>query len=451
MAVAQAAGADPANGGRVALVDASLDASLALLHDNGDVVPGLQELVELHRTARPDPEQVRASLWAYPDRGYDLLPGLRRHRDWTALRPRALEATLTSLRRTYATVVADADADLEGEAETGSLDVEDRNGCARLLTTTADVVVVTGGDGVVGLHRLVRNLAELVGHGVDPERLLPVVNRAPRSPHRRSELARAIAVLLGELAPGTATVSPLMVPHRRDLDAIQLDGSPLPRTFCAPFGAAVTAVLDRVGDTHLGRTTSPSRCRCDPGPSGSEVRRDLVYDHLDTDGLTPLAELEQAVQARAKDIALDMATARRPVHAAGPDRRRARPLGRRRPAGPTELRAHQPDAGRRTGVEEPGRLRPPHRAARRPGRVGDRDQLALRGLRQAPQRPRRVPPRGVPRRRPRQPDLDQAPRRLVHQPSQARRQRGPAGRPARRRRPGSTSSTATWPGADTSW
>ena len=150
MAIAQAAGADPANGGRVALVDASLDASLALLHDNGDVVPGLQELVELHRTARPDPEQVRASLWAYPDRGYDLLPGLRRHRDWTALRPRALEATVTSLRRTYATVVADTDADLEGEADTGSLDVEDRNGCARLLTTTADVVVVTGGDGVVG-------------------------------------------------------------------------------------------------------------------------------------------------------------------------------------------------------------------------------------------------------------------------------------------------------------
>ena len=31
-------------------------------------------------------------------------------------------------------------------------------------------------------------------------------------------------------------------------------------------------------------------------------------DHLDTDGPTPLAELEQAVQARAKDIALDMAT-----------------------------------------------------------------------------------------------------------------------------------------------
>jgi MinD-like ATPase involved in chromosome partitioning or flagellar assembly len=248
MAIAQAAGADPANGGRVALVDAALDASLALLHDNGDVVPGLQELVELHRTRRPDPDQVRGSLWACPERGYDLLPGLRRHRDWTALRPRALAATITSLRRSYATVVADAEADLEGEAETGSLDIEDRNACARVVTTAADVVVVTGVDGVVGVHRLVRTLAALIAHGVDPARLLPVVNRAPRSPRRRAETARTVALLLGELVPGAATVGPLMVPARRDLEAIQLDGSPLPRVFCVPLGEAVAAVVDRAGE-----------------------------------------------------------------------------------------------------------------------------------------------------------------------------------------------------------
>jgi len=248
MAVAQAAAADPANGGRVALVDASLDASLALLHDNGDVVPGLQELVELHRTGRPDAERVRSSLWAHPDRGYDILPGLRRHRDWTVLRPRALGATVTSLRRAYATVVADTDPDLEGEAETGSLDVEDRNACARLLTSAADVVVVTGTSDVVGIHRLVRNLAALAAHGVDPGRLLPVITRAPRAPHRRAESSRAVALLLGELSPGTATVAPLMVPSRRDLDALHLDGSPLPRALVGPIGAAVTAVLDRSGE-----------------------------------------------------------------------------------------------------------------------------------------------------------------------------------------------------------
>lgn len=248
MGIAQAAGADPANGGRVALVDGALDASLALLHDNGDVVPGLQELVELHRASRPDVEQVRRSMWACPDRGYDLLPGLRRHRDWTALRPRALEATVASLRRTYATVVADADTDVEGEAETGSLDIEDRNACARLLTASADVVVVTGTVGVVGVHRLVRTLAALAAHGVEPGRLLPVVSRAPRLPQRRAEVARAVALLLGELSPGTATVGPLMVPTRRDVEASQHDGSPLPRAFVVPLGAAVAAVLDRTGE-----------------------------------------------------------------------------------------------------------------------------------------------------------------------------------------------------------
>jgi hypothetical protein len=268
MAVAQAAGADPANGGRVALIDAALDASLALLHDNGDVVPGLQELVELHRTGRPDPTQVRSSLWAFPDRGYDLLPGLRRHRDWTVLRPRALDAALTSLRRSYATVVADTDPDLEGEPETGSLDIEDRNACARLLTATADVVVVTGTGDLVGVHRLVRNLAALATHDVDPRRLLPVISRPPRGPQRRAELSRSIALLLGELAPGTATVAPLMVPTRRDLDPLIVDGSPLPRSLVTPIGSAVAAVLERAGE-RIGSTLADAPVPVRPGSLGT--------------------------------------------------------------------------------------------------------------------------------------------------------------------------------------
>ena len=102
--------------------------------------------------------------------------------------PASARRHLASLRRTYAVVVADTEADLEGEAETGSLDIEDRNACARLLTAAADIVVVTGTGGLVGVHRLVRTLAALAAHGVDPARLLPVVTRAPRSPHRRAEL-----------------------------------------------------------------------------------------------------------------------------------------------------------------------------------------------------------------------------------------------------------------------
>jgi len=266
MAVAHAAGADPTNAGRVALVDAALDASQAVLHHTGDVVPGLQELVELHRTSRPDTATVRSGLWAFPERGYDLLPGLRRHRDWTALRPRALAAAVSSLRRAYATVVADTDADLEGEAETGSLDVEDRNACARTLVAEADVVVVTGSDGPAGVHRLVRALGEVVAHGTEPERILPVVVRAPRAPHRRAELARTVAILLGELSPGTSTVSPLMVPTRRELDGVLLDGSPLPRALWAPIGAAVDAVAQRAGGPRSPADDEPVPIR--PGSLG---------------------------------------------------------------------------------------------------------------------------------------------------------------------------------------
>jgi MinD-like ATPase involved in chromosome partitioning or flagellar assembly len=246
-AVAQGLGADPARSGRVALVDACLDADLALLHDTGDVVPGLQELVELHRTGRADADQLRSMLWELPGRGYDLLAGLRRHRDWTVLRPRALESAVASLRRSYAVVVADTDPDLEGEDETGSPDVEDRNACARLLTSTADVVVVVGTDGVPGLHRMVRLLADLLDHGVPDDRLLPVLNRAPRSPRRRSEAAQAAARLLGELVPGAAVASPLPVPLRRELPALQLDAAALPATLCASLAAAVDAVAERAG------------------------------------------------------------------------------------------------------------------------------------------------------------------------------------------------------------
>ncbi|HEY6530828.1 MAG TPA: hypothetical protein VIY72_00895 [Acidimicrobiales bacterium] len=265
-AVAQAIAADATLAGRVALVDACRYASLALLHDTGDVVPGLQELVELHRTRRPDGDQVRSCLWPFPDRGYDLLPGLRRHRDWTSLRPRAMEGTVASLSSTYAVVVADTDADLEGQAETGSLDIEDRNATARSFVAASDLVMVTASPDVVGVHRLVRTLADLLAFGVEPLRLLPVVNQAPRSPHRRAEVSRSVALLLGELVPGSGTVSPLMVAPRRDLTSVQHDGAPLPRAFVATVGTAVAAVLGRLDERVKGEV-EPTRV--EPGSLGT--------------------------------------------------------------------------------------------------------------------------------------------------------------------------------------
>jgi hypothetical protein len=60
-----------------------------------------------------------------------------------------------------------------------------------------------------------------------------------------------------------------MVPARRDLASVQHDGSPLPRAFVAPIGAAVEAVLARVTDQVL-RDQEP--VRIEPGSLGTGAR-----------------------------------------------------------------------------------------------------------------------------------------------------------------------------------
>jgi len=244
-ALAQGLATDPSFGGRVVLADAALDATQALLHDTGDVVPGLQELVEAHRSGELDREQTRGLTWRCADRGYDLLLGLRRHRDWTMLRPRAVEAAMVSVRRAYSLTVADVDGDVEGENLTGSTDVEDRNLLARHLTRSADLVLVTAVPSVTGLHRLVRGIGALLDHGVDPDRLLPVLTMAPRSPRRRAELTRAVDDLLRPASEGL-TSSPLFLPHRKDLDGLQRDAVRLPSALTDPLASATSALLDRV-------------------------------------------------------------------------------------------------------------------------------------------------------------------------------------------------------------
>src|SRR5690606_22897706 len=119
------------------------------------------------RLGRPGTESIRALTWQIATRGYDLLLGLRRHRDWTALRPRAAALAVEGLRQTYRFVIADVDPDLEGERSTGSLDIEERNALARTTVGDADLVVVVGTPEMKGIHSLVRIVREVVDHGVD--------------------------------------------------------------------------------------------------------------------------------------------------------------------------------------------------------------------------------------------------------------------------------------------
>ena len=254
----------------VALIDASLNADQALLHDLGDVVPGLQELVDLHRTTNPSSDDVRNHFWFSPQHGYDVLPGLRRHRDWSTLRRRTTLAALASIHRSYDIVVADIDSDFEGEAETGSVDIEDRNLLARELATNADLIVLTSRAGISGLSRSLQTMRDLVDLGVDTERVLLVVLGAPRSTRQRSELSRTVQHLFGEAAPTCSIPTPVMIPIRRDLEPFFHDGTPPPRSALGSITSAVSALVQQLGPTdsrsvfqsapiavipgHLGRT-----------------------------------------------------------------------------------------------------------------------------------------------------------------------------------------------------
>jgi len=255
MAVAQGTASDPAHADTVVLADLALHADQAVLHDAGDVIPGILELVEAHRSGAPTPEEVRALTFDVVDRRYRLLLGLRRHRDWTALRPRAVRAALDGLRRSATLVVADVDDDLEGEAATGSADVEDRNLLARTAIDLADVVVVVGAPGTKGAHSLLRVVRDCLAAGVRADRIVAVVNRAPRGRSARAELARAVTELLAASDPGRTLLSPVFVPERRGLDDVLRDGVPLPDALVQPIAGAVRSRLESVPER---RVPSPS-------------------------------------------------------------------------------------------------------------------------------------------------------------------------------------------------
>jgi tight adherence protein B len=195
MATAQGLADDPRHRGSVLLADLALHADQAMYHDARDIVPGLQEVVDAHRTGTPTPTELRTMVFDAPERGYHLLLGLRRHRDWAALRPRAVEAALANLTAGYRFVIADIEPDLEGEDEVGAVEVEERNLLARATMQRADLVLVVGTPDMKGLHDLIRTIADIVGFGTEPGRIVPVINRSARPGRPRAEISAAFADL----------------------------------------------------------------------------------------------------------------------------------------------------------------------------------------------------------------------------------------------------------------
>jgi hypothetical protein len=229
----------------VLLADLCRVADQAMYHDAQVLVPGLQELVEAHRVGRPASAELLDQTFDVPARGYRMLLGLRRPRHWVGLRRQALEATLDSLQWLSDAVVADVECDVEGEAETGSLDVEDRNLLGRVTLPRADLVLVVGDASMKGTTALVRTLAELIAFGIEPERLLPIANRSPRSPRRRAEVTATVSELSAAVAgPRARDLAPVLHVPERDPEPALRDGvalsGPLPRLL-ASVAASVLA------------------------------------------------------------------------------------------------------------------------------------------------------------------------------------------------------------------
>jgi hypothetical protein len=241
-ALAQGLGGSPRLG-PVVLADLALHADQAMLHDVGEVAPGIQELVDAHRSGTPSEGAVRAVTFPLADRGYHLLLGLRRARQWTTVRPRAFEAAFESLCRSFEIVVCDIDADLEDGPVAG--EHADRFLFARTATRSADVVLAVGRCGTKGIHALARVVADLLEAGVPPARVLPVVVDAPRSPAARAGVAATVAEL-AVIAPGGSLAPALFLPARHVDQAVR-DGAPVPAPLPTLVTGAFSAVLTRSG------------------------------------------------------------------------------------------------------------------------------------------------------------------------------------------------------------
>jgi MinD-like ATPase involved in chromosome partitioning or flagellar assembly len=241
---------------RTLLADFKLHAEQAMLHDATDTSGGVQSLVDALRASELSSDQIPSFTLNVPQRGYDLLPGLRRARFWSSIRPVAFAAAFTALTHTYEAVVCDVDFDVETEDLGGSLDVEERSTMSRRALHDADAVVVVAHPSMKGLHALNRVLIELSDSGVSTDRILCVFNHAPRAARTRAGYVAALAELISWRDGEQPTLSPLHLPTR-EIDEALRSGEPIPAAMAHDLVAAIKPLLS--ARPHATVNEAPSR------------------------------------------------------------------------------------------------------------------------------------------------------------------------------------------------
>lgn len=250
---------------RVVLADLALHAHQALLHGIRPPAPGLPELVEAHRRAALPPSAVLDLTHVITSRGYRLLPGLRHHRQWTTLAAAPVQAALSGLLAAATHVVADIDADLEGEADTGSLDVEDRNLLARSAVALAEVVVAIARPTPTGLADLTVLVDDLRRAGVAPDRVVVAITTSTDHPRVRDRATDQVADALTAL-PGAIAC----VPYQPGVVASVASIGPFPEAIARPVHLAVEAILRSHARRPPVDLLAPQRIR--PGELGLQAQ-----------------------------------------------------------------------------------------------------------------------------------------------------------------------------------
>ena len=134
---------------------------------------------------------------------------------------------------------------------------------ARTAAAEADVVFAVGLPELKGVHSLVRVLEELIAFGTDSARIVPVLNRAPRSARARAALAAVIAELTAPFAGGRL-MNPIHLPERNNVEADMHDGARLPASLGSPLAGAFRALVDRPQPEPVAAAPEPVR----PGSLG---------------------------------------------------------------------------------------------------------------------------------------------------------------------------------------
>jgi len=236
MALAQGLGATY---GSTCLADWTLNGDLAAYHDAVDVIPAVPELIDAHRTAVPERHTIEAMLHHVESRHYALLLGVRSRRDWVALRPNAVAATLASLCGMFRWTVCDITADLESESETGSTEIDDRHALAHSAIDIAHLVVVVATPTLKGVRDVVGLIDDLGRLGVATARIQVLVNRAPRNPRVRAEVTRTIS----DLSQSTLERTPIFLAERRGMELLHRCADRLPSQMTVPLATAIAGII----------------------------------------------------------------------------------------------------------------------------------------------------------------------------------------------------------------